>query len=189
MKRYVRMPSSEIRHGSMAISAVQPEHIESIRVWRNEQLDVLRQAHPISVDEQTAYFDRVIWPDMDSTTPRQILVAIHLNGEFIGHGGLVHLSWSDQRGEVSFLIRTDLMKDPATVDRLFSDYLTLIKQFAFRDLGLRRLSTETFAHRTNIIPLLERNGFVREGRVRECVLVNGVPTDSLIHGCLAHDEP
>jgi hypothetical protein len=101
----------------MAISAVQPEHIESIRVWRNEQLDVLRQAHPISVDEQTAYFDRVIWHDMDSTTPRQILVAIHLSGEFIGYGGLVHLSWSDQRGEVSFLIRTDQMKNrlPSTV--------------------------------------------------------------------------
>jgi RimJ/RimL family protein N-acetyltransferase len=182
------MPQSEIREGSMSISAIQPEHIESIRVWRNEQMDVLRQAHPISPDEQVAYFDRMIWPDMDSATPRQILVSILLNGEFVGYGGIVHLSWTDLRGEVSFLIKTDLMKSPATVDRLFSDYLTLIKQLAFRDLGLRRLSTETFAHRTDIIPLLERNGFVREGRMREHVLVNGVPTDSLIHGCLSHDE-
>jgi RimJ/RimL family protein N-acetyltransferase len=189
MKRYIRMPQSEIRNGSMSLTAVQPEHIESIRQWRNEQMDVLRQAHPISPDEQATYFERMIWPDMDSSTPRQILVSIHLNSEFIGYGGIVHLSWTDMRGEVSFLIRTELMKDPATVDRLFSDYLTLIKQLAFRDLGLRRLSTETFAHRTDIIPLLERNGFVREGRMREHVLVNGVPTDSLIHGCLAHDEP
>ena len=188
MKRYSRMPHSEIRNRLMSLTAVQPEHIESIRQWRNEQMDVLRQAHPISVDEQSTYFDRVIWPDMDSATPLQILVSIHFNAEVIGYGGIVHLSWVDLRGEVSFLIRTELMNDPAAVDRLFSNYLTLIKQLAFRDLGLRRLSTETFAHRTDIIALLERNGFVREGRMREHVLVSGVPTDSLIHGCLAYEE-
>jgi RimJ/RimL family protein N-acetyltransferase len=188
MKRYVCMPQSEIREGSMSISAIQPEHIESIRIWRNEQMDVLRQAQPISPDEQIAYFDRMIWPDMDSAHPRQVLVSLFENGSFIGSGGLVHISWSDLRAEVSFLVETSRMSDPATVDRLFSTYLRLVKTLAFRDLGFRRLSTETFAHRTDIIPLLERNGFVREGRMREHVLVNGVPTDSLIHGCLAHDE-
>jgi len=187
MKRYVCMPHPEIYNEYMSISAVQPEHIESIRLWRNEQMDVLRQLEPISPAEQYDYFERVIWPEMDSTTPRQILVAIHLNGSFIGYGGVVHLSWYDLRGEVSFLIRTDLMNDQATVARLFSNYLLLIKCLSFRYLGLRRLTTETFAHRTEIIALLEQNGFVREGRMREHVIVKGVPTDSLIHGCLFHD--
>lgn len=182
------MQSPEIRLGMMVISPIQPEQIERIRIWRNEQLDVLRQTHPISADEQIAYFDDVIWPDMNSTTPHQILVGIHLSGEFIGYGGLVHISWHEQRGEVSFLIRTDLMKDSGTVSQIFSDYLKLIKRLAFTDLGLRRLYTETFAHRTSIIQLLESNGFIREGRMREHVLVNSVPTDSIIHGCLAHDE-
>jgi RimJ/RimL family protein N-acetyltransferase len=182
------MPHSEIRDGSMSISAVQPEHIESIRLWRNEQMDVLRQARPISKDEQISYFDTHIWPDMESPTPKQILVAIHEDGIFIGYGGLVHMSWNDFRAEVSFLIRTDLMSDAASVDRIFSHYLGLIKKLAFHDLGLNRLVTETFAHRTDIIPLLEKNGFVREGRMRKHVRVNGLPTDSLIHGCLAHDS-
>jgi RimJ/RimL family protein N-acetyltransferase len=96
---------------------------------------------------------------------------------------MVRPTW---RSVVSHPHRSD--EEQATVDRLFSDHLTQIKQLAFRDLGLRRLSTEIFAHLTNIIPLLERNGFVREGRMCERVLVNGVPTDSLIHGCLAHDK-
>lgn len=187
MKRYACMPQAVIRDGSLSISAVQPEHIEQIRVWRNEQMDVLRQTRPISIAEQISYFDTHIWRDMESPYPKQILVAIHEDGIFIGYGGLVHISWNDSRAEVSFLIRTDLMSDSASVDTIFSSYLGLIKHLAFRDLGLNRLVTETFAHRTDIIPLLEKNGFVREGRMREHVRVNGLPTDSLIHGCLAHE--
>jgi RimJ/RimL family protein N-acetyltransferase len=188
MKRYVCIPNQEIRNEFMSLTAVQLEHIELIRVWRNEQMDVLRQANPITSHEQVLYYERKIWPDMDSANPKQILVAIHYNTEFIGYGGLVHLSWADKRGEVSFLIKTDLMKDPGTVELIFSGYLSLIKRLAFSELGLRRLTTETFAHRTDIIALLEQNAFVREGRMREHVLVNGKPTDSLIHGCLADDE-
>ena len=33
------------------LETVQPEHIEKIRKWRNEQLEVLRQSKPISKDD------------------------------------------------------------------------------------------------------------------------------------------
>jgi len=188
MKRYACMPQPVISNGSMSLAAVQPEQIELIRLWRNEQIDILRQTRIISHTDQLAYFERQVWPELQSKTPRQILLAIHENGRFIGYGGLVHLYWEHLRGEVSFLMCTEIMKDPSTVSRLFSQYIILIKQFAFKDLGLRRLNTETYSHREDIIALLESNGFRFEGRMREHVIINGKATDSLIHGCLAHDE-
>lgn len=188
MHKYACLPNNEVRFDTFSVSPVQPAHIELIRCWRNEQMDVLRQSKLISHGEQLAYFENEIWPSMPLSQPRQILLSIFENDLFIGYGGLVHISWSDLRAEVSFLIDSQRMLDAATVDRCFSSYLRLIKEVAFRDLGFNRLVTETFAHRSQLILLLERSGFKYEGRMREHVTVNGTFTDSLIHGCLARDE-
>lgn len=188
MKRYACMPNAEIVRGSLSISAVQPAHIEAIRQWRNAQMDVLRQAHPISVEDQIAYFDRAIWPDMDSAQPKQILVSLFENSIHIGYGGLVHVSWPDLRGEVSFLLNPDHVSDAANYETCFSGYLDLVKVLAFEELGLRRVFTETYAHRTAHIAILERNGFQLEGRMRGHVRIDGRPVDSLIHGLTTYDE-
>lgn len=172
----------------MSLSAVQPEHIESIRVWRNAQMDVLRQSAVITPEAQQTYFETVIWPDYESAQPKQLLVSIFRDHRHIGYGGLVHISWPDLRGEVSFLLNPDLTSDASTYDSIFSGYLELIKILAFNDLGLKRLYTETYAHRTAHIGILERSGFHSEGRLRGHVRIDGLPVDSLIHGLTTYDE-
>ena len=181
------MPCLNVSNGLMSLTPVQPDHIQLIRIWRNNQLNILRQSDYLSESDQISYFDNYVWPDMDSRQPNQILLSIFDDKTLIGYGGIVHIHWTDRRGEVSFLLRTDLMDYPHKVADYFATYLSLLKHIAFELLQFRKLSTETFAHRKSIISILESSDFWLEGRLRRHVLVDNIPIDSLIHGCLAED--
>jgi len=173
--------------GSVVVHAVEPEHIEPIRCWRNAQIDVLRQSRAITPEEQIAYFERVIWPDKGSDHPSNILLGLFENDRLIGYGGLVHIAWDYGRAEVSFLLDNEIAQDEAVVATLFATWLRQMQGLAFGDLGLSRLTTETYAMRALHIRVLEEAGFQREGLLREHVRVGGRPMDAVIHGCLASD--
>ncbi|MCP1500408.1 RimJ/RimL family protein N-acetyltransferase [Pseudomonas migulae] len=183
--RYQVMPNPRLSDGVLDLRAVQPADIEAIRQWRNAQMDVLRQTAPISPEQQERYFVEQVWPQTESLEPSQVLVTLERAGVLIGYGGLVHISWPNRRAEVSFLLTPELEKNSDELIALFSRFLDLMKQLAFGDLGLRRLCTETFEHRTRHIATLEASGFRCEGRLREHVLVDGRPMDSFAHGLLA----
>lgn len=170
--------------GAYALRAVQPGDVEPIRLWRNAQLDVLRQARPISPEDQQAYFNEWMFPDYDRQNPRNILLTYLESDTPIGYGGLVHIEWEHARAEISFLLEPQLARDPARYHGLFETFLRLIRQVAFDDLKLHRLFTETYAFRDEHIATLERSGFFREGTLRDHVIVNDEPMDSIIHGCL-----
>src|SRR5215469_14657050 len=104
MRRYLCMPRSRLERSGYAVEAVQPDHIEPIRCWRNAQIDVLRQAAPITPEQQIAYYAREIWPAMEQPRPSNVLVSYFFEGALIGYGGLVHIAWHHLRAEVSFLL-------------------------------------------------------------------------------------
>ncbi|MGH6978214.1 MAG: GNAT family N-acetyltransferase [Brevundimonas sp.] len=173
--------------GSVVVRAVEPEHIEPIRRWRNAQIDVLRQSRAITPEEQTAYFERVIWPDKGSDRPFNILLGLFENNRLIGYGGLVHIAWDYARAEVSFLLATEIAADEVVVSALFATWLRHMQRLAFDDLGLSRLTTETYAMRALHLRVLDEAGFQREGLLRDHVRVGGRPMDAVVHGCLASD--
>jgi RimJ/RimL family protein N-acetyltransferase len=70
----------------------------------------------------------------------------------------------------------------------FSIYLKLLKEIAFQDLGLNRLFTETYATREHHISVLEAAGMRLEGIMRKHVIVDGLLSNSLIHGYLRSDD-
>jgi RimJ/RimL family protein N-acetyltransferase len=185
---YRVMPRPELTEGGFAVRAVEPEHIEPIRQWRNAQIDVLRQSHPIAPDEQVAYFARTIWPDKALETPTNILLIILEDGVLIGYGGLVHIAWCYARAEISFLLDPVVEQDENKTGDIFASWLRLLKRLAFEELGLTRLTTETYAMRALHIRVLEENGFVCEGRLREHVKVGSKPMDALLHSSLLRDN-
>jgi RimJ/RimL family protein N-acetyltransferase len=184
---YRIMPRSRLSEGDLELRAIGPQDIEAIRQWRNAQMDVLRQSSVITPEAQQRYFSEHVWPDKEVMTPRQILLAIEQHGRLIGYGGLVHISWHDQRAEVSFLLEPELEADPQAQVVVFSRFLKLVLELAFVDLSLSRMWTETYAHRAEHLRTLEAVGFRLEGRMRAHVIVNGTPTDSLLHGLLANE--
>jgi hypothetical protein len=167
-----------------SIIPVQPETINSIRVWRNKQMDYLRQKKPVSFEEQEKYYSENIWPDMRSPRPKSILVNYFLNKKHIGYGGLVHISWENKRAEVSFLIeptRSQIL-DLYCTDMVV--FLEMIKTLAFRFAKLSRIFTETYSLRPHQIENLELAGFTKEGILKEHLRVKGKPYDSVFHGFL-----
>lgn len=181
------MPRPRLEDGILALRAVIPDDIESIRKWRNEQMDVLRQRTLLTSEAQKRYFAEYIWPDKSLLQPKQILLAIEHQGKMIGYGGLVHISWEDQRAEISFLLAPLIESDSQVRTALFARFLRLVQALAFEDLSLSRLWTETFAHRADHLRTLESVGFRFEGRLRAHVIIAGRPTDSLLHGLLVNE--
>ena len=181
---YACLIRKKISYEGYSIRTVEAGDIESIRQWRNAQMDVLRQKNEISQADQLAYYDQYVWPTLSCPHPKNILLAYLKNDQLIGYGGLVHISWEDRRGEVSFLLDPLRTCDQQAYRRDFLVFLSLIKSLAFEDLSLQKLFTETFASRGYHIGVLEDAGFSLEGRMRQHVTINGQSVDSLLHGCL-----
>jgi RimJ/RimL family protein N-acetyltransferase len=162
------------------------EDIQALREFRNAQIDVLRQAEPISPEQQEAWFEREVVPAEQAERPHQVLVSILDEDRFVGYGGLTNLNWPELRAEVSFLIDPERAADPAQYRADMTAFLAYLARLAFDDLGLNRLFAETYAFREAHIGILEECGYTLEGRLREHIqLGGGKAGDSVIHGLLA----
>ena len=188
MTTYYPLPQSEYHHEAYRLVPIRYEDREPIRAWRNAQLEVLRQAAPLTAAQQEAYFQRVVLPLFEQEQPSQLLFSLLHEDKLIAYGGLVHLSWPDLRAEVSFLVGPVRAADAATYRQDFLAHLRLLGQVAFESLKFNRLFTETYDIRPAHIAILEEAGFRLEGRLRQHIqLVPGTFTDSLMHGQLAAD--
>ena len=188
MTTYHPLPQSEYHHEAYRLVPIRYEDREPIRAWRNAQLEVLRQAAPLTAAQQEAYFQRVVLPLFEQEQPSQLLFSLLHEDKLIAYGGLVHLSWPDLRAEVSFLVGPVRAADAATYRQDFLAHLRLLGQVAFESLKFNRLFTETYDIRPAHIAILEEAGFRLEGRLRQHIqLVPGTFTDSLMHGQLAAD--
>ena len=180
---YACAPGLRAASGPYAVRPIAWSDREPIRQWRNEQIDVLRQAAPLTADDQDHYYDRVLRPQFSADRPPQVLLAFTVDGVLQGYGGVVHLAWPDLRGEVSFLTATDRLEEDVFRED-WTAWLGLLVPLARDVLGLHKLTTETYAFRTTLIPLLEEHGFVLEGTLREHHRLDGRWITSLAHGLL-----
>lgn len=162
-----------------ALITITAEAMEPIRVWRNAQLEVLRQERALSAAEQQRYYCEQIVPTFDQEEPEQVLFTFLHHNLPIGYGGLTHIDWARRQAEVSFLLDPQQLDNYATK---FAAYLNLLAQVAFEELKLNRLYTETYAFRTEHIAILEGFGFQLEEHRAQSVLKGGKCYDALLHG-------
>ncbi len=184
IRSYNCLSVQEYLYNDYKLSPICDENISSIMKWRNEQMNILRQNELLTKEKQIAYYEKSIWPTMLQNRPNQILFGLYYKNEFVGYGGLVHISWMDNRAEVSFLVNTERLKDNTIYESDMTNYLSLIKKVAFGNLKFNRLFTETYDIRPLHISILEKSGFVLEGRMKEHTFIDNKYIDSLIHGCL-----
>jgi RimJ/RimL family protein N-acetyltransferase len=184
---YVCLPGQELHHGERALRTLQPELAETLREWRNAQIDILRQPAPLSAADQQRYFEHVVIPQYAQPRPAQVLFSYWLKEELIGYGGLVHIDWIDRRGEVSILLRPERSACTATHAADVRAYLPLIAAAGFRLLGLERLTSEAWDLRPHHIAAIEAFGFVREGVLRQHHVHQGRRIDAILHGLLPHE--
>ena len=181
---YDLLKGGEWKQSGYSLSTIRKEDIELVRIWRNEQMDGLRQSAPISKDNQVDYFNNFVFNDFTNLTPQQILLRYSFNDDLIGYGGIVHLDWCVKKGEVSFLLEPSRTLEPKSYCEEFAVFLKLIKSLAFKSLGLNKLTTEAYAHRSHHVAAIESAGFTREGILREHAKVDGEWVDAVLSSCL-----
>lgn len=167
-----------------SIHPIHEENMEPIRIWRNEQMEVLRQNKELSSDDQLNYFNGVVKPLFELNKPSQLLFGFYKNTDLIGYGGLVHISWIDLRAEMSFLVNTKLSKDAQNYKESMKAFISLILKLVFVELKFNKVFTETYDFRTLHISILEESGYKVEGILREHICVNNKYYNSIIHSIL-----
>ena len=183
-KKYPSLSKNKYCVGKYCITPLRRKDIQKIRIWRNEQIDVLRQTKLLSKKEQIRYYNGEITRSFYQKQPKMILFSILLNDSCIGYGGLVHIDWSSKRGEISIITKTERNYDQKIYRKDFRAFFKLIKKLAFEELGLNRLVTETYEIRPYVIKLLEDMTFKEDRRMKKKVKIKEKYFDSLIHGCL-----
>lgn len=179
MPKYICLQHQEQHLGDYSIVPLRYEDRFSIMKWRNEQIYHLRQARPLTEDDQQRYFDNVVSKLYDNPKPDQILFSYMEKGVFIGYGGLVHINWIDRNGEISFIMDTKLEAEHFAEH--WSNYLTMLKAVAFDDLDLHKIYTYAFDLRPHLYTMLEANGYKREATLKEHCLFNGEYKDVVLH--------
>lgn len=174
----------KLYYKDFSIDNLKKNDVEKLRVWRNSQRNVLRQNKILSKSEQRNYFNKYIKNQTKKKYPEVILFAYRYKNNLIGYGGLVYISWSNYRAELSFLLDTDFTRNKKIFKFYTINYFKLAKEFAFKKLKLKRLYTETFQYRKNQIKILENFGFKKEGVLRKHNIKNNKPINVLVHSII-----
>jgi len=166
------------------LTSIRMQDAETIMRWRNEQIAALRQSAPLTALEQKNYFEKVVKPSLSQKQPELILLRFTFENVLIGYGGLVHIDWTNQHAEVSFLLDTERGKDTFQYGRDCSIFLNLLMRCSFDTLDLNKIFTYSYSHRGFHVNAVESSGFRRDGVLREDTKVDGQWVDAVIASCL-----
>lgn len=178
---YKILPQKRWKQQSFSFVPIREKDMESIRIWRNLQMDILRQNEEISVLQQRQYFNQVIKPTFSQLQPNQILFSIFKDSILIGYGGLVHFNWAAKTAEISFLLEPSLNNHIRSFTEIFDEFLLFLQKISFDILSLDKIYTYAYDIRTYLYPPLEKHGFVCEARLKNHTFVGGESCDIVIH--------
>lgn len=179
MRNYLCLSKQIYSSGHYAIVPIRDEDKYDIMQWRNEQIYHLRQAAPLTTDQQESYFSHVVAKLFDEQYPKQLLFSYLENGRCIGYGGLVHINWIDKHAEISFIMNTALEHD--FFEFHWRTYLSLIEQVAFEELNFHKIYTYAFNLRPHLYTAIEKNNYQLEAKLSGHCLFQGKFIDVLIH--------
>jgi RimJ/RimL family protein N-acetyltransferase len=161
-----------LRGESISLEPPQPEYLDTYRGWLAD-LDVTRYLlvrFPPSEKQEEEWYER------QASSEATAIWAIVLEGRPIGSTGLHNIDWINRHASSGMLIgdRSQWGKGYA------SQAVALRTAFAFRELGLERLETESFAVNAPMHRALEKSGYRKIGLKRRYAYRGGVWHDAYI---------
>lgn len=170
------------QEGAYTLIPIRSEDRNAIREWRNSQIYHLRQAKPLSPEDQDRYFDNVVRALFEPEQPNQILFSFLKGDECIAYGGLVHINWIDKNAEVSFVMNTALEKE--SFHENWGRYLDLLEKVAFEDLEFHKLYVYAFDLRPHLYEALERKSYFLDAQLKDHCFFDGSFKDVVIYSKL-----
>ena len=153
---------------------------EVIRYWSSPALPDLDAAQRL-VEEIHGYFAKrelFQW----GICPRAEGQETEADGRIVGTCTLLDVDHTNGRAEIGFALgRRSWGRG------LASEAVTVLLRFAFETLGLRRIEADVDPHNARSLQLLERQGFKKEGLLRERWLHLGTLQDAYMLGLLRRE--
>lgn len=184
LRNYKKISKTLFKEGNYALTTIRDEDKYDILKWRNEQIDILRQDHLLTKEQQENYFKNTIDKLFEQDYPTQYIFSFFENDNLIGYGGLVHIDWENKTAEISFLTETSRNGDKEIFINDWKIYLSLVKQVADKYLNFKAIYTYAYDLRPNLYIALESSGFNETKRVKNHVVINGESKDVVIHSFL-----
>lgn len=178
-KNYKVLDNNSFSKNAFSLVPIRFDDRFKIMQWRNQQIYHLRQAKPLTEEDQNHYFENVVAKLFEQDQPNQILFSFLENDECIGYGGLVHINWVDKNAEISFIMDTKLEEEHFQLHWI--TYLGLITQLAFVELGLHKIYIYAFDLRPNLYLAAECADFKRDAVLKEHCLFQGEYKDVVIY--------
>lgn len=105
-----------------------------------------------------------------------------LTNEKLGNIGLKITDHEAKIVEVGFMVK------PSAQGKGFaSEALSLVKSYALTELGLNKLVATCSVNNLGSYMLLEKHGFIREGCLKQNVIINGKYVDDYVYGLCKSD--
>ena len=184
MNSYKALNKQVYNYEDFSIVPIRHKDMVKIMNWRNTQIIHLRQKIELTIEKQEEYYEKVIKNLFNDEQPNQLLFSFLEKDICIGYGGLVHMNWEDKRAEMSFLVNPVIASNIEAYEISFSSFIKLIKKVCFEEIKFNKLYTETYSNRLKHIKILEKNGFVIEGILREHIIQNSKFQNSILHSIL-----
>lgn len=146
---------------------------EVMKFWSSPPLANLAAAEALIEEIRTGFQDRQLF---------QWGIELRLTGEVIGTCTLYHLEPEHRRGEIGFAARRSQWGQG-----LASEAVSLLIGFAFEALALNRLEADADPENERSLRALERQGFRREGYLRERWHHMGKVHDGVVLGLLRRE--
>lgn len=109
------------------------------------------------------------WYERVSSATDSVVWRIVAGGQTIGNTGIHHIDWISRQGSTGLMIGASDQWGKGFA----SDAVRARTAFAFDELGLERLESESFVANTGMHRALEKSGYQKIGRKRRCIFRGG----------------
>ncbi len=161
---------------------LEPPRVEDLELFVKwfgdpEKTQNLLARFPFTLKQEQEWFDRVAGSQTD------VFWVIRLDGVTVGNTAIHNLDWINRRGITGTFIAEQVHRSRG----FGSEVVRLRTRYAFEELGLERLETESFAHNISMHRALQKSGYREIGRRRHYVFKGGVWIAALIFELLRED--
>lgn len=155
-------------------------------VHKYSSIEIVCQYQPWgpNTEEETLFFVEAVLQDAKKKPRSRFVFAVfeQETATMIGSGEITIRDTANREGEIGYIFHPDYWgKGYAT------ELARLLVNFGFRELNLHRIYATCDPRNGASAKVLEKIGMVKEGRLRENLLIKGGWRDSFVFGIVEHE--
>ncbi|WP_342505575.1 GNAT family protein [Sporosarcina sp. FSL K6-2383] len=155
-------------------------------VHKYSSMEVVSQYQPWgpNTEEETLFFVETVLLDAKKIPRRRFVFVVfeEKTATMIGSGELTIRDTVNREGEIGYIFHPDYWGQGYA-----TEVAHLLVNFGFKELNLHRIYATCDPRNGASAKVLEKIGMVKEGRLRENLLIKGGWRDSFVYGILEHE--